>query len=173
MRFRSKQHAISGCSTCLTSIARGERPSIIARAKSFIRESLMLRLNATIPGVVVATLGALALSAVAQAQTEPQAWPQRTVKFIVGLGPGSAQDIAARLFGDQLSQRWGQPVVIENKPGADGIIAINAFAGAHDTHTLLFAASAHQRSVRARARGSVPCTCFDTLFAPGARPRPS
>jgi tripartite-type tricarboxylate transporter receptor subunit TctC len=101
----------------------------------------MLRLNAMIPGVVVATLAALTLSAVAQAQTEPQAWPQRTVKFIVGLGPGSAQDIAARLFGDQLSQRWGQPVVIENKPGADGIIAINAFAGAHDTHTLLFAAS--------------------------------
>jgi len=101
----------------------------------------MLRLNAMIPDVVVATLGALTLSAVAQAQTEPQAWPQRTVKFIVGLGPGSAQDIAARLFGDQLSQRWGQPVVIENKPGADGIIAINAFAGAHDTHTLLFAAS--------------------------------
>jgi len=63
------------------------------------------------------------------------------VRFIVGLGPGSAQDIAARLFGDQLSKRWGQPVVIENKPGADGIVAINAFTGAHDPHTLLFAAS--------------------------------
>ena len=63
------------------------------------------------------------------------------MKFIVGLGPGSAQDIAARLFGDQLSKRWGQPVVIENKPGADGINAINAFISAHDTHTLLFAAS--------------------------------
>ena len=63
------------------------------------------------------------------------------MQFIVGLGPGSAQDIAARLFGDQLSKRWGQPVVIENKPGADGINAINAFVGAHDIHTLLFAAS--------------------------------
>ena len=63
------------------------------------------------------------------------------MRFIVGLGPGSAQDIAARLFGDQLSKRWGQPVVIENKPGADGIVAINAFIGAHDPHTLLFAAS--------------------------------
>jgi len=63
------------------------------------------------------------------------------VRFIVGLGPGSAQDIAARLFGDQLSKRWGQPVVIENKPGAAGIVAINAFTGAHDPHTLLFAAS--------------------------------
>jgi tripartite-type tricarboxylate transporter receptor subunit TctC len=137
------------------------------------RERFMSKLNAMIAGVVMAALTVLTLPTVVQAQTEPQAWPQRPVKFIVGLGPGSAQDIAARLFGDQLSKRWGQPVVIENKPGADGIIAINAFVGAHDAHTLLFAASAHQRSVRARARGSVPCTCFDTLFAPGARPRPS
>ena len=63
------------------------------------------------------------------------------MKFIVGLGPGAAQDIAARMFGEQLSRRWDQPVVIENRPGGDGIVAINAFIGAHDTHTLLFAAS--------------------------------
>ena len=75
------------------------------------------------------------------ARRRRRSWPQRPVQFIVGLGPGSAQDIAARLFGDQLSKRWGQPVVIENKPGADGINAINAFVGAHDIHTLLFAAS--------------------------------
>ncbi len=108
---------------------------------TFTRESIMSKLNAVIAGMAMAALTTLTLSAIAQAPTEPQAWPQRTVKFIVGLGPGSAQDIAARLFGDQLSKRWGQAVVIENKPGADGIIAINAFVGAHDTHTLLFAAS--------------------------------
>jgi tripartite-type tricarboxylate transporter receptor subunit TctC len=85
----------------------------------------------------MAALTALTLPTTTQAQS----WPQRPVRFIVGLGPGSAQDIAARLFGDQLSKRWGQPVVIENKPGADGIVAINAFVGAHDVHTLLFAAS--------------------------------
>ena len=84
------------------------------------RESLMSKLNAMIAGMVVAAFATLALSVIAQAQTEPQTWPQRTVKFIVGLGPGSAQDIAARLFGDQLSKRWGQAVVIDNKPGADG-----------------------------------------------------
>jgi tripartite-type tricarboxylate transporter receptor subunit TctC len=49
--------------------------------------------------------------------------------------------MAARMFGDRLAKRWDQPVVIENKPGADGINAINAFVGAHDVHTLLFAAS--------------------------------
>lgn len=93
----------------------------------------------------VAALAALTLSTAApaqpQAESQAQSWPQRPVRFIVGLGPGSAQDIAARLFGDQLSKRWGQPVVVENKPGADGIVAINAFTGAHDPHTLLFAAS--------------------------------
>ena len=92
-----------------------------------------------VSGVALAALAALVMPTAAQAQTE--VWPQRPVRFIVGLGPGSAQDIAARLFGDQLSKRWGQPVVIENKPGADGIVAINAFTGAHDPHTLLFAAS--------------------------------
>src|SRR3954469_12917765 len=102
----------------------------------------MSKLNSIVLAAATVMLVIIMSPAVAQAQTEPQQiWPQRPVKFIVGLGPGSAQDIAARLFGDQLSKRWGQPVVIENKPGADGINAINAFVGAHDIHTLLFAAS--------------------------------
>jgi tripartite-type tricarboxylate transporter receptor subunit TctC len=67
-----------------------------------------------------------------------QAWPSRPVKFILTLGPGSGSDIGARLFADRLGQRWGQPVVVENRPGGDGIVAINAFVGAHDDHQLLF-----------------------------------
>jgi tripartite-type tricarboxylate transporter receptor subunit TctC len=67
-----------------------------------------------------------------------QAWPSRPVKFILTLGPGSGSDIGARLFADRLSQSWGQPVVVENRPGGDGIVAINAFVGAHDDHQLLF-----------------------------------
>jgi tripartite-type tricarboxylate transporter receptor subunit TctC len=68
-------------------------------------------------------------------------WPTRSVKFILTLGPGAGSDIEARLFADRLSRRWGQPVVVENRPGGDGIVAINAFVGAHDDHTLLFAPS--------------------------------
>ena len=101
----------------------------------------MSKLISIVSAAAMAALTALVVSAAAQAQPQAESWPQRPVRFIVGLGPGSAQDIAARLFGDQLSKRWGQPVVIENKPGADGIVAINAFTGAHDPHTLLFAAS--------------------------------
>ena len=53
------------------------------------------------------------------------------------LGPGSGVDIGARLFADKLSARWGQPVVVENHPGGDGMVAITSFLGAHDDHTFL------------------------------------
>ena len=66
-------------------------------------------------------------------------WPTHSVKFILTLGPGAGSDIEARLFADRLSRRWGQPVVVENRPGGDGIVAINAFVSAHDDHQLLFA----------------------------------
>src|SRR5579864_7980275 len=77
------------------------------------------------------------VSAPSSAQTA--AWPQRPVRFIVPLGPGSGVDITARVFADRLSAKWGQPVVVENKPGGDAIIAITAVIGAHDDHVLLFA----------------------------------
>jgi tripartite-type tricarboxylate transporter receptor subunit TctC len=82
---------------------------------------------------------ALGLSTFATAATSSAAsnWPIRPVKFIVTLGPGSGVDIGARLLADRLGQRWGQPVVVENRPGGDGIVAINAFVTAHDDHVLL------------------------------------
>src|SRR6478672_4462305 len=125
-------------------VALTVRPRLLySRGPGPLVRACMSKLSSMVSGVAMAALAALVVPTAAQAQTESQAqsWPQRPVRFIVGLGPGSAQDIAARLFGDQLSKRWGQPVVIENKPGADGIVAINAFTGAHDPHTLLFAAS--------------------------------
>jgi tripartite-type tricarboxylate transporter receptor subunit TctC len=67
------------------------------------------------------------------------AWPQRTVKLVVPLGPASGADVTARLLADQLSRRWGQAVIVENRPGADGIVGVTAFLGAADDHTLLFA----------------------------------
>lgn len=70
-----------------------------------------------------------------------QAWPQRAVKFILPLGPGSGTDIGARLVADRLAARWGKPVVVENRPGGDGIVAITGFIAADDDHTLLFAPS--------------------------------
>ena len=82
-------------------------------------------------------LCALAL-AVSPAPSSAQSWPTRPVRFIVPLGPGSGVDITARLFADRLSQKWGQPVVIENKPGGDSFIAITTVLNAHDDHVMLF-----------------------------------
>jgi tripartite-type tricarboxylate transporter receptor subunit TctC len=70
------------------------------------------------------------------------AWPTRPLRFIVTLGAGSGADIGARLLADRLSARWGQPIVVENRPGGDGLVAINAFVTANDDHVLLFSPSA-------------------------------
>jgi tripartite-type tricarboxylate transporter receptor subunit TctC len=83
-------------------------------------------------------IAAFAAAALAAASAPASAWPDRNVKFIVSLGPGSGVDITARLVGDALSKKWGQAVVIENRPGGDGIVAINSFISANDDHILLF-----------------------------------
>jgi tripartite-type tricarboxylate transporter receptor subunit TctC len=86
---------------------------------------------------ILALLAAAATLAAAPVSAEP--WPQRPIRFIVPLGAGSGTDISARLVGERLSQRWGQPVVIENRPGGDSFVAIAGFLGANDDHTLLYA----------------------------------
>jgi tripartite-type tricarboxylate transporter receptor subunit TctC len=87
-------------------------------------------------GLVVG-LSALTLTAAARAQE----WPTRPVKVIVPLGAGSGTDAVARLFTDRLSARWHVPVVVENRPGGDGLVAIMAFLTAADDHVLLFTAT--------------------------------
>src|SRR5665811_2233649 len=82
---------------------------------------------------VIGFIVALALSSTLSSAQTPN-WPQRTVKFIIPLGPGSGVDITARLFADKLTAKWGQTVVVENRPGGDAIVAINAVISAHDDH---------------------------------------
>jgi tripartite-type tricarboxylate transporter receptor subunit TctC len=65
-------------------------------------------------------------------------YPSRAVRFILPFGPASATDITARLFTDRLAARWGKPVVIENRPGGDGLVSVSAFLAANEDHTLLF-----------------------------------
>lgn len=72
-----------------------------------------------------------------------QQYPARPIRFIVPFTPGTSPDSWARLLGPQISQRWGVPVVVDNRPGASGIIGIEAGANANpDGHTFLFAATA-------------------------------
>jgi tripartite-type tricarboxylate transporter receptor subunit TctC len=93
------------------------------------------------PLLAAGLAGALPLCATA-AWAQTQSWPQRTVRFILPFGAGSATDVAARMMSEKLSVRWGKPVVVENKPGADGLLAIGAFVSANDDHVLLYASSA-------------------------------
>ena len=67
-----------------------------------------------------------------------ESYPQRAVRFILPFGPGAGVDITARMLTERLAARWGKPVVVENRPGGDGIVAINVFTSAKDDHTLLF-----------------------------------
>jgi len=85
----------------------------------------------------VLILAAAFAFAVSATPSPAQTWPQRSVKFLVTLGPGSGIDIGTRLLADHLTKRWGQPVVVENRPGGDGLVAISAMIAAQDDHVLL------------------------------------
>jgi tripartite-type tricarboxylate transporter receptor subunit TctC len=93
-----------------------------------------VRASALVASVVIGLTAATAAAA--------ETWPQRTVRVFVPIGAGSATDTAARIYADRLGSRWKQPVVVENRPGADGLIGVSAFVAAHDDHALLFSPAA-------------------------------
>jgi len=64
-----------------------------------------------------------------------QAWPTQPIKLVVGFPAGSSPDLTARTLSEPLSQALGQPVVVDNKPGAGGNIGADAVAKAKDGHT--------------------------------------
>ena len=84
-------------------------------------------------------LGALIVSLMPAAWAQsPAGFPARTVTLIVPYSPGGLPDTVARLVGQKLSDKWGQPVVVENKPGGNGVVAAQALAAKPaDGYTLL------------------------------------
>lgn len=78
----------------------------------------------------------LAVCAQSAAAADPATWPTKPVRILVGFPGGSTPDMAARTLAEPLSRALGQPVVIENKPGASGNIAADQVAKATDDHTL-------------------------------------
>ncbi len=95
----------------------------------------MLKRLATAASLIV---GAIAAILPATAQN----WPTKPVKFVLPFGPGSGTDISARLLQERLAAKWSQPIIIENRPGGDGLVAIGAFVSAADDHVFLYASSA-------------------------------
>ena len=94
----------------------------------------MDRTQRRLAGSGLATLLALA-SAGAAAQTS---WPTRSIRMLIALAPGGGVDTTGRLLAQKLSERWGQPVVVENRPGAGGALATETLArSAPDGYTML------------------------------------
>jgi tripartite-type tricarboxylate transporter receptor subunit TctC len=88
--------------------------------------------------LVLAGLSAIAVNANLLDPANAQSWPTQTVKIITPFPPGSGGDVTVRPFADRLAKRWGKPVIVENRPGADGIIAVTAVLKSSDEHTILY-----------------------------------
>ncbi len=87
-----------------------------------------------LPGVLLSA----AVAALASASATAQTYPSQPIRFIVGFSPGSSTDLVARYLAEDLRQRLGQPVVVENRAGANGSIAATTVArAAPDGYTIL------------------------------------
>ena len=104
------------------------------------------------------------LAAVSGATAFAQSYPSKPIRVVVPATPGGAIDLAARTIGAKLTEAWGQPVVVENKGGAAGIVGSDSVAkAAPDGHTLALVASSH--AINPSLYAKLP---FDTVkdFAP-------
>lgn len=91
-------------------------------------------------GIASAAMSVIVGPAWAQA---PAAWPQRPVKWILSQPAGAGPDILARVIADHLSRTWGQPIIVENRPGGQNVIGAQAAAhAAPDGYTFFYATTA-------------------------------
>ncbi|WP_167784774.1 Bug family tripartite tricarboxylate transporter substrate binding protein [Ramlibacter rhizophilus] len=89
----------------------------------------------------VLALAAMAAGAALPLRAQQAGFPSRTVRIVVGFPPGGSSDSAARILSEKLAAEWGQPVIVENRPGAGSTIATAQVASAPpDGHTLLLIA---------------------------------
>ncbi len=93
-----------------------------------------------------AIAGATLIAAAPLVARAQPSWPTRPVRLVIPFGVGGATDSAARMLAQDLSTRWGQQVIVDNKPGGDTIIAASEVQrAAPDGHTLLLTISSFDK----------------------------
>lgn len=94
-------------------------------------------MNAALTQLLRLYVIAFAFALAAAPSAFAQAWPSKPVRLIASFPPGTPGDVIARLIQPSLQAAWGQPVIVENRPGAGGNLAAAEVAQARDAHTLL------------------------------------
>lgn len=99
---------------------------------------------------MLAALGALCAPAFAQS------FPSQPVRIVVGNAPGGGTDVAARILAQKLAQIWGQSVIVENKPGASGVIGADLVAKARPDGTTLLLSPQTSTAIAANVNSKLP-----------------
>src|ERR1700710_1317862 len=106
---------------------------------------------------IIALIIALALSVCAMTPSAFAGYPDHTIRMVVPFAAGGGTDLLARIIAQNLNDKWGQPVVVENQPGASGAIGTRAvMKAAPDGYTLLMASTGALMAVSAGAGGDGP-----------------
>jgi len=117
---------------------------------------------------ILVTIAATAASLAGAQQTQ---YPSRPIRIIVGFLPGSSNDLLARFLGGKLADRFGQQVVIDNRPGANGIIGSDLTAKATpDGYTLLLMSVSHTMSAAVNKLPFDPLKSFTPVAMLGVGP---
>src|SRR6201991_784714 len=136
-KFRSSLIPARPAATCPQGCWRGERASTTIGKCGAETASPGETMTGICRIALLAVLAAVLPGAVAHAQ---DAYPTRTVRFVVPFPAGSGTDVLSRLLADQLTRKWGRAVISENVPGASGNIgALDVWRAAPDGHTLMLA----------------------------------
>src|ERR1035437_165704 len=112
-----------------------------------------------VQSTTVAMIMGMSAPALAQRANDTRGFPLKPIRIVVPFSPGGVADITARVIGPKLVEAWKQPVVVDNRPGAGGVVGTEIVAKANpDGYTLLSASANHSATPAIRA--SLP---FDTL----------
>ena len=113
----------------------------------------------------------MAATVVVPCNAQAADYPDKPIHFIVGFAPGGGTDMLARLIGQKLSEKWGQPVIVENRPGADGSIAADVVAHTKpDGYSLAWISNGHTITPSERKLSYDPIKDFAPIIEVASTP---